>query len=139
MATTAQAGTLLEKVSSPGFVMSSYAIVKKCSITDNGQMVQQYQLHEMASKRTTPLVLAKGSIKIKISEAALGTINTEGMPVDGPTISYRAYQKQAGSALKTVLLYEENGGSGQKSTNDSPSAVALRNFIDVNCGDPLVY
>lgn len=137
LVSTAQAGTLLEKVSTPGFVMSSYAITKKCTITDSGQLIQQYQLAGMNSKRSTPLQLTKASIKANISEAALGAINSESFPVDAASISYRAFQKQAGSTVKTVLLYEENGGSGQKTINNSASAVALRNFIDVNCGDQL--
>lgn len=139
LVSTAQADILLQKISSPGFVMSTYAISKSCTITDAGQLIMQFQLDGMNSKRSIPLQLTKASIKTKISEAALGTLNTESFPVDVPTISYYAFQKQADNTVKKVVLYEANGGSGQKITNDSQSAVALRNFIDVNCGDNLVY
>ena len=138
LASTAQAGVLLEKVSYPGFVMPSYAISKSCTISDSGQLIMQYQLDGMSSKRTLPLQLSKAGIKTKITEAALGTINSENFPVDVNTVIYRAYQKQADSPAKMVLLYEENGGSGEKKANDSEAAVALRNFIDINCGNELL-
>ena len=135
LATTAQAGVLLEKVNYPGFVMPSYAISKSCTISDSGQLIMQYQLEGMSTKRTLPLQLTKASIKTKIAEAALGKISSESFPVDVNTVSYRAYQKQADGSDKKVLLFEENGGSGEKKINDSEAAVALRNFIDVNCGN----
>ncbi len=135
LATTAQAGVLLEKVNYPGFVMPSYAISKSCTISDSGQLIMQYQLDGMSTKRTLPLQLTKASIKTKIAEAALGKISSESFPVDVNTVSYRAYQKQADGSDKKVLLFEENGGSGEKKVNDSEAAVALRNFIDVNCGN----
>ena len=135
LATTAQAGVLLEKVNYPGFVMPSYAISKSCTISDSGQLIMQYQLDGMSTKRTLPLQLTKASIKTKIAEAALGKISSESFPVDVNTVSYRAYQKQADGSDKKVLLFEENGGSGEKKINDSEAAVALRNFIDVNCGN----
>ncbi len=138
LTSTAQAGVLLEKVNYPGFVMPSYAINKSCTISDNGQLTMQYQLDGMSSKRTLPLQLTKARIKTKIAEAALGTINSENFAVDANTVSYRAYQKQADSPAKIVVLYEENGGSGEKKTNDSEAAVALRNFIDLNCGNELL-
>lgn len=138
LASTAQAGVLLEKVNSPGFVMPSYAINKSCTISDSGQLIMQYQLDGMSSKRALQLHLTKAGIKTKIAEAALGTINSESFPVDAGTVSYRAYQKQADSPAKMVLLYEENGGSGEKKVNDSEAATALRNFIDLNCGNELL-
>ena len=136
---TAQASVLLEKVSYPGYVMPSYALTKSCTIQDNEQLVIQYQLDGMSSKRTLPLQLNKASIKAKIAEAETGAMSMESFPVDVATVIYRAYQKQADGKLKMVLLYEENGGSGTKSVNDAQSAVALRNFIDANCGDNLRY
>ena len=138
LATTAQAGVLLEKVSSPGFVMPSYAITKNCTISDTGQLTLQYQLEAMSSKRTLPLQLTKASIKAKIAEAALGKISSESFPVDVGTVSYNAYQKQTDGSDKKVVLYEQNGGSGEKKVNDSEAAAALRNFIDVNCGNQLL-
>jgi hypothetical protein len=138
LTSTAQAGVLLEKVGYPGFVMPSYAINKSCTISDNGQLTMQYQLDGMSSKRTLPLQLTKARIKTKIAEAALGTVNSESFPVDAGTVSYRAYQKPADSPTKMVMLYEENGGSGEKKTNDSEAAVALRNFIDLNCANELL-
>lgn len=135
LASTAQAGVLLEKVSYPGFVMPSYAISKNCAIYDSGQLIIQYQLDGMNSKRIIPLQLSKSGIKMKIAEAAKGTINSESFPVDVATVIYRAYQKQADNTVQPVLLFEENGGSGEKKTNDAEAAVALRNFIDANCGN----
>jgi len=138
LASTAQAGVLLEKVSYPGFVMPSYAINKSCTLSDNGQLSLHYQLDGMSSKRTVALQLTKAGITAKIAEAALGTINSENFPVDANTVIYRAYQKQTDGPAKMVLLYEENGGSGEKKINGSQAAVALRNFIDLNCGNELL-
>ncbi|MDO9105024.1 MAG: hypothetical protein Q7U57_08685 [Methylovulum sp.] len=133
----AHSGVLLEKISSPGFVMPSYAAGKNCAIRENGQLSMRYQLDDMNSSHTLTLHLSKSSINTKISEASLGVIHSEAFPVDANSVLYRAYQKQVDGSVKTVLLYEENGGSGEKKVNDSESAVALRNFIDLNCGDAL--
>lgn len=135
----AQAGIILEKVTYAGETLPSYAINKHCTINDNGQLNTEYQLNSMSSKRTQVLKLSKITIKQNIDTAALAIINTDIFPVDGETILYRAYQKQMDGTVKTVLLYEENGSSGEKKVNASDSAIALRNFIDLNCGDALRY
>lgn len=131
---TAYAGILLEKVSYAGFVMESHAINKTCTISDNKQLLKTYQLMAMRSKQRIELDLSVNAIKAKITEAKAGEIQAEIFPVDAPTVIYRAYQKTNGK-IESVLLYEENGGSGQKNTNMAESAVALRNFIDLHCSN----
>jgi hypothetical protein len=119
--------------------MSSYAVSSRCTVSDTGLLTTQLQLSDLISKRNTQLQLTIVKTTAKINNAALGKITSSSFPVDGPTISYRAYQKLADGSIKQILLYEENGGTGVKKTNSSDAAVTLRNFIDLNCGDPLVY
>lgn len=135
----AQAGVLLEKTTFPGFVMPSYAISKTCKIQEDGTLSLDISLDGMTSKRSQLLRLTKNSIKSKINEAAGGKILSESFPVDVPTVIYKAYQKQADGSYTAIVLYEANGGTGEKKTNDALSATTLMNFIDVNCGDPLTY
>ncbi|MCF7988685.1 MAG: hypothetical protein K9L60_14125 [Methylovulum sp.] len=135
----AQAGVLLEKLTFPGFVMQSDAISKSCKIQEDGTLSLDISLDGMNSKRSQPMRLTKNSIKSKINEAAAGKILSESFPVDVPTVIYKAYQKQANGSYTAITLYEANGGSGEKKTNDAQSAKTLMNFIDVNCGDPLAY
>jgi hypothetical protein len=135
----AHAEVLLEKVKSPGFVMTSYAVSSRCTISDTGLLTTQLQLGELLSKRNTQLQLTTLKVKARIKEAALGNITTNSFPVDAATISYRAYQKQLDGTLKQILLFEQNGGSGVESKNNTEAAITLRNFIDLNCGDPLIY
>ncbi|MFZ2724709.1 MAG: hypothetical protein WAX77_00485 [Methylococcaceae bacterium] len=139
VSTTAQAGILLEKVNYPGFVMDSYAATKHCAIHDNGQLSLDYQLTDLYSKQSLPLKFSRAAIKNKIALADTGTINTEIFPVDANTVIYRAYLKQSDASIKTVLLYEENGGSGQKHSNTSEAAITLKNFIDLNCEGSIKY
>jgi hypothetical protein len=139
LASTTQAGVLLEKVKYPGEVMPSYAISSRCTLSDTGLLVQHQQLGDLISKRKTQLQITTANIKAKITQTALGKVTSSIFPVDAQTIIYRAYQKQPDGSVKQILLYEENGGSGQKKVNDAQEAIALRNFIDLNCGDPLTY
>lgn len=133
LVSTAQAAVLLEKVSYPGFVMPSYALTKSCTLSDTGLLTQSYTLSGMNSKRNQTLVINKTAIVSNINQAATGIVSSDIFPVDAPTISYRAYQKQANGTMKMITLYEENGGSGFKKTNSAVAAVTLKNFIDVNC------
>jgi hypothetical protein len=137
-AAMAAAGTpLLEKVTSPGFVMAEYAITTSCVIHGNGRMTIGYRLGDLSSSRTVPLTLSSAEIKAAIAEAAKGKITTESYAVDVPTVTYNAYQRRGTGTPKQVLLFELNGGSGEKRVNESSGATRLRNFIDVNCGDSL--
>lgn len=135
---TVQADVLLEKIKQPGYVMPSYAISSRCTLSNTGLLTTKLQLGELISKRNTRLQLTTLKIQAKINEAALGKITTSSFPVDPPTVTYRAYQKQSNGSTQAVLLYEENGGSGVKSINNSEAATLLRNFIDLNCGDSLI-
>jgi hypothetical protein len=139
LASTAQAGVLLEKVKYPGEVMPSYTISSRCTLSDTGLLVQHQQLGDLISKRKTQLQVTTANIKAKVTLAAAGKVTSSTFPVDGQTIIYRAYQKQPDGSVKQILLYEENGGSGQKLVNETEEAIVLRNFIDLNCGDPLTY
>jgi hypothetical protein len=134
---SAHSAVLLEKVSYAGFVMPSYAITKSCTINDNGQLIMDYKLAGMNSKRTIAMQINSSVIKDTIVQAQAGKITTAIFPVDAATVMYRAYYKQSNGSTKTVSLYEENGGTGQLKTNTSQAAQTLKNFINLNCGDAL--
>jgi hypothetical protein len=134
---TAMADVLLEKSTSPGFVMPSYAITTNCKLTDNGKLIVEKQLGNLKSSQTLPVKLSVATIKSTITAAALGTIEEQPFPVDAGSTLYQAYSKQAGGKMKTILLWQENGNSGQKKINNAQEATTLRNFIDLNCGDAL--
>lgn len=139
LAAGVHAEVLLEKLTSPGFVMPAYAISTHCTLADDGKLFIEYQLGSLKSSRTQPLQLSVSSIKRSILQAAQGNVTTTPYAVDVPTTVYRAYQYPPNGAAQTVTLLENNGGSGTQSINDSQAAIALRNFIDLNCGDPLQY
>lgn len=139
LVSTGQAAVLLEKVTLPGFVLPQRAIVQKCTINDNGQIVKQFQLAGMQANHVLPVQLSLKSIKAKINQAAGGKITSSIIAVDGPSFTYTAYQMQANGTAKSVLLYKENGGAGTKAVNNSLAAQALSNFIDLNCAEYLLY
>lgn len=135
-AQTASAGNvLLEKNTLPGYVMPAYAVNKSCTIHEKGKLVVSYTLQQLTSERSTPLTLDAAAIKSAIDDAALGTITTGESTVDTGVVQYYAYQTQSDGTFKRIVLWE-TGGIGPR-TNDSDSAILLRNFIDLNCGDPL--
>jgi hypothetical protein len=161
MAGLASAGVLLEKVTFPGFVRQEYAISTRCTLSDgmkavanpvgtgiavpigtgitvpNGVLVMESQLGSLKSKRQQPLQLSAEAIKAVITVASLTPIISHSFPVDAGTQIYRAYQKKADGSVKSVLLWEQNGGTGTENINSSAEALMLRNFIDLNCGNPL--
>lgn len=126
------ARVILQKTTSPGFVMPAYAISKTCKIHDNGQITQHYQVASAASLKTGKLKLRPTTGGL-IDEAALGKITETITAVDIPSVSYVAFQK----TNKKVILRDINGGTGVEKTNESEAATILRNFIDLNCGDPI--
>jgi hypothetical protein len=131
----AAAGVLLEKVTYPGFVRQEDAISTRCTLHDDGLMTMQYQLGSLKSLHKQTLQLNTAAIKQNIDIAALAPMSSAIFPVDANTQIYRAYQKKAG-AVKTVVLFEQNGGTGEEKTNGSSEALMLRHFIDLNCGKP---
>jgi len=132
---TVQAGVILEKVQTPGFVLPAYAITKTCAINGAGRMVQTYQVADVSSAKTIQLKLG-GPLDELIDLAAKGTLTQSSIPVDVPTTGYYAYQPTKGKPRK-VVLFESNGGSGVQTDNSAEEAMILRNFIDLNCGDPI--
>ncbi|MGZ8191541.1 MAG: hypothetical protein ACXWTS_09990 [Methylococcaceae bacterium] len=132
----ATAGPLLEKVTYPGFVMPAYAVSTRCTLNEDGLMVIQYQLGSLKSQRKQVLQLSTASIKQAIDIASLAPVTSGIFPVDAGTQIYRAFQKKPGGGTKSILLWEQNGGSGEEKINGSSEALMLRNFIDLNCGHP---
>jgi hypothetical protein len=125
---------LLEKDTISGFISPAYAINKTCVIHRAGTMVNSYNLGGLASQRSTVLKLSLAKIVTMINNAALGSL-TPGQPIpDAGIVEYYAYQPQADGSLKKIVLWQ--GGAPQ--LNNSAEALTLRNFIDLNCGDPLL-
>lgn len=136
-AQTASAVPLLEKITIPGNMLTENAVAKSCVIHRGGKMVSRRSLAQLSSTRTTALRLNFAAIKPVIDSVALGTITTGIAPVDGGRVEYHAYQPQADGSLKKIIVWEN--GEGSTSTNESMEAKLLRNFIDLTCGEPLLY
>ncbi len=128
---------MLEKITTPGFVMAEYAVNKSCVIQANGKLVVNYKLGTLSSKREDVLKLSLTAIKDAIDKAALGVLTAGPSIADTGRVEYAAYQPQADRSLKKIVLWQT--GEIAPETNDAPEAKLLRNFIDLNCGDPLLY
>jgi hypothetical protein len=138
LAKTVAATPLLEKVTTHGYVMAEYALNKSCVIENTGQMTIYYNLRGLSSQRVVKLKLNRKNLNAVIDTAALGTLKkAPGEMVDAGRTDHFAYQKQADGTFKKVILWQS--GDGVIYTNQSPEAKLLRNFIDLNCGDPLLY
>lgn len=127
---------LLEKTTTPGFVLDEYAISKSCVIQTSGNLLIDYKLRELSSKRASVLKLNLSVIKGIIDKAALGTLKTGQSLVDIGRVEYNAYQTKADGSLKKIILWQT--GEIAPKTNTAPEAKLLRNFIDLNCGDALL-
>lgn len=66
----------------------------------------------------------------EIEKASHGSLTSQKGRKGSPTVSYRAVQFGSDGTPKVVLLHQ-NGG--EKVTNDSSSALALKNFVDQHC------
>jgi hypothetical protein len=128
---------LLEKITKPGFVMAEYAINKSCMIQSTGAMSINYALGQLSSKRASVLKLSLTTINAAIDKAAMGTLKTWSSTADTGRVEYYAYQMQADGSFKKYILWQT--GEIAPKTNNAPEAKLLRNFIDLNCGDPLLY
>ena len=127
---------LLEKITTPGFIAPSAALSKSCVIQKSGNLVISYNLGGLISKRTTLLKLNFPTIIATIDKAAVGPFAAGLSTVDTGRTEYNAYQKQPDGSLKKIILFQQGGIS--PATNLAPEATLLRNFIDLNCGDPLL-
>ena len=131
---------LLEKTTGTGMVPESYALRTRCTLDSNGQLELHYQLSDLTSHRVQQMQLSVLAINRVISEAAAGKVSDEAFPVDGPSSSYVAYRKnKTTGATQQIVLFSEDGGSGNKSVNDAPAALKLKNFLDLNCDGALQY
>jgi hypothetical protein len=134
VSTAASATTLLSKTSSPGFVMSEYALQTTCTLDDQGIVTIKTQINGLSAKKTMPGQFDIASIHKKITESVSGKIKKPEMVIaDLPSTVYNAYQKQTNGNIATVFLYEDNGMQEQNSYNESPSALSLRTFLDAIC------
>jgi hypothetical protein len=133
---TISAAPLLEKITKPGFVLEERAINKSCVIQDTGNLAIDYNLGQLSSKRASVLKLNLATIKTIIDKAASGTLKTWPSIVDIGRVEYYAYQKQADGSLKKIILWQT--GEIAPKTNNALEARLLRNFIDLNCGEPLL-
>jgi hypothetical protein len=130
------AAPLLEKVTTPGFVMPEYAITTRCTLNDTGQMTIKYVIGNINSVQTRSIALTKLAIQAAINNAAGHTSWGPVLVADAPVQTYAAYQRQPDGTSKRIVLWQSTGGTNV-ATNNTSDAVRLRNLIDLNCGDPL--
>jgi hypothetical protein len=136
----AQADILLERVTEPGMTEAVWAVSTRCTIDENGQLALHYRLGaELGSSRVQQLQLTLAALRSGIRQASRGEFVDEAIGVDGETWIYRAWKRADDGSQAEVLLYEENGGSGQKRVNQSAAARMLKNFIDLNCSGALRF
>jgi hypothetical protein len=135
LSSSIQAAPLLEKITTPGFVMPEYAISKKCTLQTNGTVSINYTLATLTAKKTFPVQISVPAINTLINQAAIGKL-IEGQSIaDTGRVEYVAYQAKSGGIAKQIILWQ--AGEIAPKTNDSSQARVLRNFIDLVCGDPL--
>jgi len=133
-----RAEVLLERIGQPGFAEAAYAVGSQCTIDATGQLAQHYRLGgELGSSRVQQLQLTGAALRQKIRAASGGEILEETYPVDAETWIYRAWKPAADGSAVEVLLYEENGGTGQRRINQDRAARMLKNFLDLNCSGAL--
>jgi len=127
----------LEKSQSSGFTLLDNASSSQCILYPNGIIKVTKATAGLSSIKWDKLVL-KGDLQATISAAAAGKIITNAYPADANSTSYIAYPEKFPPYVKLapIILFEQNGGTGQENINDSSAARVLRNFIDVNCGTP---
>lgn len=129
----ASADVLLERITAPGHVMEPYAVSSRCTLDDNEVVETYFQLGDLKSRRIQQAQLSLQTIRRAINDAASGAIFSEIFPVDAETQIYNAYKRKPDGTYQQVRLWEENGGRGEKKVNQAPSAMKLKNFIDLNC------
>lgn len=128
------AQTLLERLEWPGYGLEENAVSSECAIDETGQVATHHRIgSDLTQHRVEQSQMNLAVLRAAIREAQKGTIRTEQLPVDVETKIYRAYRRLADGSYERVLLWESNGGSGQKNINESRAATKLRNFIDVAC------
>lgn len=125
----------LERTSSTGFTLAENAISSSCSISANGGLTINHNAAGLASSKRDKIAIT-GDMPRLIAEAAEGSLSNNPYPVDANSIAYRIVPDKFPPYVKatSIVLFEQNGGSGSEQINTSPSAVVLRNFIDLNCG-----
>jgi hypothetical protein len=128
------AAVLLSKSTSPGYVMPEYALYTTCTLDDKGVLTMMTQLNGLTSKRTVTGQFGLDGIRQNIAESVSGHIKKpEFMIADLASTTYSASHKQANGQMINVFLYEDSGMQNQNTYNESPAALALRNFMDEIC------
>lgn len=125
----------LERTSTTGFTLAENAVSSSCSISANGVLTINHNAAGLTSSKRDKIAIT-GEMPRLIAEAAEGSLSNNPYPVDANSIAYRIVPDKFPPYVKasTIVLFEQNGGNGSEQINTSPSAVVLRNFIDLNCG-----
>jgi hypothetical protein len=135
-----RADVLLERLSYPGMSEAAYAVSTRCTLDDTGQLAMHYRIGgELGSSRVQQMQLTLAALRAGIRQASRGEYSSEMMPVDAETWIYRAWKRADDGSYAEVVLFEENGGTGQKRVNQDMAARMLKNFIDLNCDGEIRY
>ncbi len=129
-------GPVLIKTTNSGYVAPGYNTLTKCELYNNtmfnSKIVLTYGAGNVQSEITKEIKIT-GDLAKTISDSQRGPFSREMAPVDGPGVVYTARKANPNGSYQDVVLFNDNGGDGNRVTNNSFEAITLRNFLDLNC------
>ena len=109
--------------------MPEYAMASECRIYSDRVEIDRSVGNLVSSKEVRNLEVNLAQVTARIQEAQVGKITETPVPTDIPE---RRYTGVAADGKEVLLL---SRAAGQ--TNIASSAVALKNFMDMVCGESL--
>ncbi|KAB8040810.1 hypothetical protein GCL60_02460 [Silvanigrella paludirubra] len=129
-------GPVLIKTTNTGYVAPGYNTFTKCELYNNSmfssKIVLTYSAGNIQSEITKEVKIT-GDLAKSISDSQRGPFLREMAPVDGPGVVYTARKANPNGSYQDIILLNDNGGDGNRVTNNSIEAISLRNFLDLNC------
>ncbi len=124
----------LERTESSGFTLPDLTKSSQCTIYNNGSIVNKRFANNISTTSHKKALIA-GDLQVVIRNAALGKFTIAPYKIDADSIRYIAYPDKFPPHVKLapIVLFEQNGNTGQEKINDSTYASTLRNFIDLTC------
>lgn len=131
-------GPLLVKEASTGFVIREYAKSQKCEVyADKIVLTTTFGgAGPITSVETKNQTLSGDTINV-LKQASKAKLVSQTGAVDGPTVKYTGFLINPNDSVTKVMIYDENGGSGQIMTNPSSEALVLKNILNDLCPNTL--
>jgi hypothetical protein len=116
---------LLTYSQTAGYVPPEKEVTKKCAIYSDHVVITR-AVSNMTAKETKRVEISEKEVQSWVADAARGKITPSYGPTDSPVITYLASDK----AGREVTIFKESPDGFR---NDSPAAIGLKHFIDINC------